>query len=175
MCIIANSNHLQQVKKSNTYLGSTRSSSSAAGCATGRQACGRAPRTRRPGASGTAWHRGWSGAGAGRSSGGGSGEGRRTRADPWCRSSWNASWSAAPSYRRRQRKQLSVNNPVIRVLHLVAGRKPHGRPRKTWEETTTEDRRASNITHIDPTDRKGWRTAIKEMNCPTLLSEKNGL
>ena len=35
----------------------------------------------------------------------------------------------------------------------VAGRKPRGRPHKTWEETITEDRRASNITHIDPTDR----------------------
>ena len=38
---------------------------------------------------------------------------------------------------------------------------------KTWGETITEDRRASNITHIDPSDRKAWRTAIKEMNCPT--------
>ena len=56
-----------------------------------------------------------------------------------------------------------------RILNFpVAGRKPHGRPRKTWEETITEDRRASNITHIDPTD----RTAIKEMNCPTPQSGK---
>ena len=57
----------------------------------------------------------------------------------------------------------------------------------TWDtypqnmgETITEDRRASNITHIDPTDidptdKKAWRTAIKEMNCPTPQSWKNGL
>ena len=41
-----------------------------------------------------------------------------------------------------------------RILNFtVPGRKPCGRPRKTWEETNKEDRRVSNITHIDPTDR----------------------
>ena len=63
-----------------------------------------------------------------------------------------------------------------RILNFpVAGRKPCGRSRKTWEETITEHRRASNITHIDPTDRTAWRTAIKEMNCPTPQSGNNGL
>ena len=63
-----------------------------------------------------------------------------------------------------------------RILNFpVAGRKPRGRPCKTWGETITEDRRASNITHTDPTDRTAWRTAIKEMNCPTPQSGKNGL
>ena len=63
-----------------------------------------------------------------------------------------------------------------RILNFpVPGRKPRGRPRKTWGETIKEDRRASNITHIDPTDRTAWRRAIKEMNCPTPQSGKNGL
>jgi len=44
-----------------------------------------------------------------------------------------------------------------------------------WEETINEDRTASDITHIDPTDRKAWKTAIKEINCPTPQSGKNGL
>ena len=60
-----------------------------------------------------------------------------------------------------------------RILNFpVAGRKPRGRPRKTWAETITEDRRASNITHINPTDRTAWRRAIKEMTCPTPQSGK---
>ena len=62
-----------------------------------------------------------------------------------------------------------------RILNFpVAGRNPCGRPRKSWEETIKEDRRASNITHIDPTDRTTWRRAIKEMYCPTPQSGKNG-
>ena len=52
------------------------------------------------------------------------------------------------------------------------GRKPRGTLRKTWGEIITEDRGASNITHIDPTDRTAWRTAIKEINCPTTQSGK---
>ena len=36
-----------------------------------------------------------------------------------------------------------------RILHFpVAGRNPRGRPRKTWEETITEDRRES--TTVEP-------------------------
>ena len=63
-----------------------------------------------------------------------------------------------------------------RILHFpVAGRNPRGRPRKTWEETIKEDRRAFDITHTDPTDRIAWRRAIKEMYCPTPQSGKNGL
>ena len=49
-----------------------------------------------------------------------------------------------------------------------------GDPHKTWGETITENRRASNITHIDPTNRIAWRTTIKEMNRPTPQSEKIG-
>ena len=57
----------------------------------------------------------------------------------------------------------------------VAGRNPRGRPRKIWEETITEDRRASNITHIDPTDRTAWRRAIKVMKYPIPQSGKMDL
>ena len=32
-----------------------------------------------------------------------------------------------------------------------------------------------DFTHIDPTDRKAWRTAIKEMNRPNSTEWENGL
>ena len=41
----------------------------------------------------------------------------------------------------------------IPVNFLVAGRNPHYDSLKTWEETIKEDRMASKITHINPTDR----------------------
>ena len=57
-----------------------------------------------------------------------------------------------------------------RILNSsVAGRKPRGRSRKTWEETITEDRPQSMlqyITHIDPTD----RTALEESHQGNKLS-----
>ena len=57
----------------------------------------------------------------------------------------------------------------------VTGRKPCGRPRKTWRETIEEDTKTSGIIHMDPTDRKDWKAAIKEMKCPTPQSGTNGL
>ena len=64
---------------------------------------------------------------------------------------------------------IELTNEGNNVLYFpVAGRKPCGRSSKTWGETITEDRRASNFIHIDPTDKQAWRTAIKEMNRPII-------
>eukprot|EP00057_Strongylocentrotus_purpuratus_P005888 XP_003731931.1 PREDICTED: uncharacterized protein LOC100890314 [Strongylocentrotus purpuratus] len=57
----------------------------------------------------------------------------------------------------------------------VTGRRPRGRPRNTWREAIEEDAKTSGVGRVDPTDRKAWKAAIKEIKCPTTQSGTNGL
>ena len=52
----------------------------------------------------------------------------------------------------------------------VEGRRPRGRPRKTWMDNVKEDMRVLNITDETAQDREMWRTAIARL---TPLSGNN--
>ena len=44
---------------------------------------------------------------------------------------------------------------------VVEGRRGRGRPKMTWKETTRRDRGEWKLLHVDPLDRKAWRTGVK--------------
>ena len=49
-----------------------------------------------------------------------------------------------------------------KVFHLkVQGRRPAGRPRKTWKDVVVEDLRAVHLKKTDALNRDLWRSAIK--------------
>ena len=49
-------------------------------------------------------------------------------------------------------------------FHEVPGKRPKGRPRKTWIEDVKEEMRRRGLTEADAHDRKLWRSKIQE--CP---------
>ena len=62
-------------------------------------------------------------------------------------------------------KRRDENSKLRRAMELkVEGRRPVGRPKKTWSKVVEEDMRKLNITEDMAEDRKQWRQLI---SCPT--------
>ena len=58
-------------------------------------------------------------------------------------------------------KRREENNILKRVYNLeVRGRRPVGRPRKTWRKVVEEDMRKLNITEEEAEDRQQWKRLI---------------
>ena len=58
------------------------------------------------------------------------------------------------------------NSTLRREMEMwVEGRRPVGRPKKTWSKVVEKDMRKLNITEDMAVDRKQWRQLI---SCPTL-------
>ena len=49
----------------------------------------------------------------------------------------------------------------------VEGRRPRGRPKKTWMDNVKEDMRVLNITDETAMDRERWRSAIARQTPPS--------
>jgi len=45
----------------------------------------------------------------------------------------------------------------------VEGRRPTGRPKRTWREVVKEDRQACKLNTEDAMDRSKWRKLIKDV------------
>ena len=59
-------------------------------------------------------------------------------------------------------RRKEEENPVRRVMDLeVEGRRPPGRPRKTWKKTVEEDMRLVGVREEDALDRGRWRAMTK--------------
>ena len=56
-------------------------------------------------------------------------------------------------------KRRNENSIRMRVMEL-GGRRPVGRPKKTWSKVVEEDMRKLNITEDMAEDRKQWRQLI---------------
>ena len=58
-------------------------------------------------------------------------------------------------------KRREENNILKRVYDLdIGGRRPVGRPKKTWRKVVEEDMRTLNITEETVEDRQRWKTLI---------------
>ena len=58
-------------------------------------------------------------------------------------------------------KRRDENSILRRAMELeVEGRRPVGRPKKTWSKAVKEDMRKLNITEDTAEDRKQWRKLI---------------
>ena len=70
--------------------------------------------------------------------------------------------------------RMKQDECVKRVLNFeVTGRRPRGRPKKTWDETLSTDRRLLGLKPEDALDRQFWRKIIRKPS-PT-QSMENGL
>jgi len=96
-------------------------------------------------------------------------------------------WSAGADRRREKEERVSVctvnvgtligkRREVVEMLARrkvdweVQGRRPRGRPRKTWMDNVKEDMRMLNMTEDMIEDRQMWRNAIARQ---TLQSGNN--
>ena len=62
-------------------------------------------------------------------------------------------------------KRRNKNSKLRRAMELeVEGRRPVGRPKKTWSKIVGEETRKLNIKEDMAEDRKQWRQLI---SCPT--------
>ena len=82
---------------------------------------------------------------------------------------------AEVSIRLRQRrlrwfghvKRATTENIIGEVQHLsVDGRRPTGRPRKTWYGCVKEDLADGNIKEVTALDRKEWKRVIAKSSNP---------
>ena len=56
------------------------------------------------------------------------------------------------------------NDPLSRVNQVEApGRRPRGRPKKTWKECVNKDIAAAGVVETAAADRDGWRAVIKRL------------
>ena len=59
-------------------------------------------------------------------------------------------------------KRRSDDNPLRKAMDFeVDGRRPPGRPRKTWKKTLEEDMRLAGVREEDALDRGRWRAMTK--------------
>ena len=59
-------------------------------------------------------------------------------------------------------RRREEDNPMRKVMDLeVDGRRPPGRPRKTWRKTVEEDMRLVGVREEDTLDRERWRAMTK--------------
>ena len=64
------------------------------------------------------------------------------------------------TYRRQDE-----NDPLWRINQVEApGRRPRGRPKKTWKECVNQDIAAAGVQETAAADRAVWKTAIKRLN-----------
>ena len=62
-------------------------------------------------------------------------------------------------YRRHEE-----DNPLRRIMHTEApGRRPRGRPKKTWKECLKQDMAAAGVQETAAEDRAAWRAAISRL------------
>ena len=62
-------------------------------------------------------------------------------------------------YRREEE-----DNPLRRIMHIEApGRRPRGRPKKTWKECLKQDMAAAGVQEAAAVDRAAWRAAINRL------------
>ena len=67
------------------------------------------------------------------------------------------------------------NDWLRRVMqHEVEGKRPKGRPRKTWRETVAADLRKLHLREEDAKDRAKWRAAINRRASKPAASGTNG-
>ena len=62
-------------------------------------------------------------------------------------------------YRRHEE-----DDPLRRIMHTEApGRRPRGRPKKTWKECLKKDMAAAGVRETAAEDRAAWRAAINRL------------
>ena len=67
------------------------------------------------------------------------------------------------------------NDWLRRVMqHEVEGKRPQGRPKKTWRETVAADLRKLRLREEDAKDRAKWRAAINRHASNPAVSGANG-
>ena len=61
-------------------------------------------------------------------------------------------------------KRRDENDPISRVQEVVApGRRPRGRPKKTWQECVHQDLQQLEMTETLTADREEWRAVINRL------------
>ena len=56
------------------------------------------------------------------------------------------------------------NDPLRKIMHTEApGRRPRGRPKKTWKECLKKDMAAAGVQETAAEDRAAWRAAIERL------------
>ena len=64
----------------------------------------------------------------------------------------------------RHVRRRDVEDPLRRIQMVVApGRRPHGRPKKTWKQTVDEDLRELGLSGDSTMDRDEWRTIVNRL------------
>ena len=61
-------------------------------------------------------------------------------------------------------RRQDENDPLSRIKHVVApGRRPRGRPKKTWKDCVNQDIAAAGVQETEAEDRAVWRAAINRL------------